>query len=135
MDLEEEIRSNGKGISRLSRESEAAYLAINLHFHDLRHEAGSRLLEAGWPVHHVQHMLGHSSLQQTCTYLNGRSAVSMNRCGRSIKPAPLANRLQTHLHAATGLFASRLPPRTGTRCFTDWQRSFASNRRARPARH
>jgi hypothetical protein len=41
-----------------------------LHFHDLRHEAGSRLLEAGWPVHHVQHMLGHTSLQQTSTYLN-----------------------------------------------------------------
>lgn len=61
---------NGKGISRLSRESEAAYRAINLHFHDLRHEAGSRLLEAGWPVHHVQHMLGHASLQQTSTYFN-----------------------------------------------------------------
>ena len=44
--------------------------AINLHFHDLRHEGGSRLLEAGWPVHHVQHMLGHAALQQTSTYLN-----------------------------------------------------------------
>jgi len=33
-------------------------------------EGGSRLLEAGWPVHHVQHMLGHASLQQTSTYLN-----------------------------------------------------------------
>ena len=31
---------------------------------------GSRLLEGGWPVHHVQHMLGHASLQQTSTYLN-----------------------------------------------------------------
>jgi integrase len=39
-------------------------------FHDLRHEGGSRLLEAGWPVHHVQHMLGHASLQQPTTYLN-----------------------------------------------------------------
>ncbi|MGQ0735563.1 MAG: tyrosine-type recombinase/integrase [Acidobacteriota bacterium] len=36
----------------------------------LRHEGGSRLLEAGWPAHHVQHMLGHASLQQTSTYLN-----------------------------------------------------------------
>jgi integrase len=61
---------NDKGNSRLSQESEAAYRAIDLHFHDLRHEAGSRLLEAGWPVHHVQHMLGHASLQQTSTYLN-----------------------------------------------------------------
>lgn len=29
-------------------ESRAAYRAIDLHIHDLRHEAGSRLLEAGW---------------------------------------------------------------------------------------
>ena len=41
-----------------------------LHFHDLRHEAGSRLLEAGWPLHHVQEMLGHADLKQTSTYLN-----------------------------------------------------------------
>ena len=59
-----------KGSTRLSPESEAAYRAIDLHFHDLRHEGGSRLLEGGWPVHHVQHMLGHASLQQTSTYLN-----------------------------------------------------------------
>jgi integrase len=61
---------NEKGTTKLSPESQAAYRAVNLHFHDLRHEAGSRLLEAGWPVHHVQHMLGHASLQQTSTYLN-----------------------------------------------------------------
>jgi integrase len=58
---------------RLSPESQATYKAINLHFHDLRHEAGSRLLEAGWPVHHVQHMLGHANLSQTSTYLNPTS--------------------------------------------------------------
>ena len=34
------------------------YRAINLHFHDLRHEGASRLLETGWPVHYMQHMLG-----------------------------------------------------------------------------
>jgi integrase len=59
-----------KGSTNLSSESQAAYRGIDLHFHDLRHEGGSRLLEAGWPVHHVQHMLGHASLQQTSTYLN-----------------------------------------------------------------
>jgi integrase len=61
---------NDKGSTKLSPESQAAYRSIGLHFHDLRHEGGSRLLEAGWPVHHVQHMLGHASLQQTSTYLN-----------------------------------------------------------------
>jgi integrase len=43
---------------------------VDLHFHDLRHEAGSRMLEAGWPIHHVQQMLGHADLKQTSTYLN-----------------------------------------------------------------
>ncbi|MDQ3347146.1 MAG: site-specific integrase [Acidobacteriota bacterium] len=41
-----------------------------LRFHDLRHEAGSRLVEAGWPLHYVQAMLGHSNLKQTSIYLN-----------------------------------------------------------------
>jgi site-specific recombinase XerD len=54
----------------LTPESQAVLHAIDLHFHDLRHEAGSRLLEAGWPLHHVQHMLGHANLSQTSTYLN-----------------------------------------------------------------
>jgi integrase len=44
--------------------------SIDLHFHDLRHEAGSRLLEKGWPLHHVQHFLGHANISQTSTYLN-----------------------------------------------------------------
>jgi integrase len=55
---------------KLSPQSRAALQRINLHFHDLRHEAGSRLIEAGWPVHHVQEMLGHADLKQTSTYLN-----------------------------------------------------------------
>ena len=49
---------------------EGAAQAINLHFHDLRHEAGCRWLEAGWPIHHVQEMLGHTNLSQTSTYLH-----------------------------------------------------------------
>jgi integrase len=86
---------NTRGSTRLSPESEAAYRAINLHFHDLRHEAGSRLIEGGWPVHHVQHMLGHASLQQTSTYLNATLRglhESMRNLDRS-RPAcnPLAS--------------------------------------------
>ena len=42
----------------------------DLHFHDLRHEAGSRFLEAGWPLHEVQYMLGHADIKTTSTYLN-----------------------------------------------------------------
>ena len=56
-----------KGLVAASRSTLAA---IDLDFHDLRHEAGSRLLEAGWPLHHVQLMLGHANVSQTSTYLN-----------------------------------------------------------------
>jgi hypothetical protein len=41
---------------------------------DLRHEAGSRLVEAGWPLHHVQVMLGHANVKQTSTCLNPTAA-------------------------------------------------------------
>ena len=54
----------------LSATSQAVFRAVDLHFHDLRHEAGSRLLEAGWPLHNVAHMLGHANIAQTSTYLN-----------------------------------------------------------------
>ena len=42
----------------------------DLRFHDLRHEAGSRFLEAGWPLSHVREMLGHANISTTDTYLN-----------------------------------------------------------------
>jgi integrase len=54
----------------LSPASREALRAADLTFHDLRHEAGSRLLEAGWPLHNVAHMLGHANISQTSTYLN-----------------------------------------------------------------
>jgi integrase len=55
---------------RLSADCRAQLRAIDLHFHDLRHEAASRLLEGRWPLHHVQQMLGHASIDTTNTYLN-----------------------------------------------------------------
>jgi integrase len=58
------------GSNTLAPECRAALRAVDLHFHDLRHEAGSRFHEAGWPLHHVQYLLGHQSLEQTTTYLN-----------------------------------------------------------------
>ena len=42
----------------------------NLRFHDLRHEAGSRKLEAGYPMHAVCLWLGHTDLTTTARYLN-----------------------------------------------------------------
>jgi integrase len=41
----------------------------DLHFHDLRREAGSRWMEAGVPLATIQKWLGHTNISQTSTYL------------------------------------------------------------------
>jgi integrase len=67
---------------RLSEESRTTLAGINLHFHDLRHEAGSRWLEAGMPLHHIKEILGHKNISQTDTYLNAsrlETQASMRR--------------------------------------------------------
>ena len=55
----------------LDAPSRAAFRQINLHFHDLRREAGSRWLDGGVPLHVVRDWLGHSNISQTSTYLSG----------------------------------------------------------------
>jgi integrase len=57
----------------------------DLRWHDLRHEAASRLAEQAMPVDQIQKLLGHSSLNMTQRYLNpGDSVVreSMTRAHR-----------------------------------------------------
>ena len=49
--------------SDLSPASREAFRAIDLKFHDLRHEAGV-------PLHHVKQLLGHASISTTDTDLN-----------------------------------------------------------------
>ena len=63
------VRPSGQ----LTPELRAIYQKIDLHFHDLRHEAASRWLEAGIPLHHVRALLGHSNIATTDTYLNAVS--------------------------------------------------------------
>lgn len=41
----------------------------DLHFHDLRREAGSRWMDAGIPLATIQRWLGHANIAQTSTYL------------------------------------------------------------------
>lgn len=60
-------RTGRRGLTLTSRQRLAE---IDLHFHDLRHEAGSRKLEAGWPLHAVQAFLGHADVTTTSRYLN-----------------------------------------------------------------
>ena len=42
---------------------------LDLHFHDLRREAGSRWMDAGVPLATIQRWLGHANIAQTSTYL------------------------------------------------------------------
>jgi integrase len=80
---------------KLSPECRAALRNINLRFHDLRHEAGSRLIESGMPAHEVQAQLGHADLSQTTTYLNTtleRRKASMRRADEArARCKPVAN--------------------------------------------
>jgi integrase len=55
--------------NQLAPESLAAYRAINLHFHDLRREFGSRVLESGSSLIEARDLLGHANMSQTSTYL------------------------------------------------------------------
>jgi site-specific recombinase XerD len=56
---------------RVSNRKELAQ--INLHWHDLRHEALSRLADDGVPVHELQMLAGHASITTTQRYMNARA--------------------------------------------------------------
>ena len=52
------------------------------------------MLEAGWPLHHVQRMLGHADVKQTATYLNAERVglhESMKRFGTAPSWQSVAN--------------------------------------------
>jgi integrase len=57
--------------ANLSTEARAALRKINLHFHDLRRECGSRWLQGGVPLFKIRDWLGHTNIAQTSTYLAG----------------------------------------------------------------
>jgi integrase len=87
----------GKG--RLTATSRAELTRVDLTFHDLRHEGGSRLLEAGWPLHHVRDMLGHADISTTSRYLNAerhglRESMRRSDAARTFAEK-FANNLQT----------------------------------------
>lgn len=66
-----EYDTTTKGLTPASR---ALLKTINLHFHDLRREAGSRWLDGGVPLHTIRDWLGHTNISQTSTYLESTFA-------------------------------------------------------------
>ena len=51
-----------------------ALARIDLHWHDLRHEALSRLADDSVPVHELQMLAGHASITTTQRYMNARAS-------------------------------------------------------------
>jgi integrase len=59
-------KPRGKGLAAVSC---AALTTINVHFHDLRHEAALRWHEDGLPLNAIAKLLGHANLSQLQVYL------------------------------------------------------------------
>jgi integrase len=58
------------GWRHITRECQAEFQRINLHWHDLRHEYASRLVERHVPLAQVRDLLGHASIVTTERYDN-----------------------------------------------------------------
>jgi integrase len=71
-----------------SRESCDVFRAIDLHIHDLRREAASRLLDKGIALTSIQQILGHSSVSQTAQYLAATSSQHGEALSVLDAPAP-----------------------------------------------
>ncbi len=56
------------GWKHLTAECQAQLQAIDLHWHDMRHEYASRLVERGAPLAQVRDLLGHASITTTERY-------------------------------------------------------------------
>ena len=58
------------GWTALTPACQEEFRRINLHWHDLRHEYASRLVEKGVPLAQVRDLLGHASITTTERYDN-----------------------------------------------------------------
>ena len=85
---------------KLKPESQAVYRQVNLHFHDLRHECGSRWLEAGMPLHLVAALLGHSNIATTSVYLNA-TKVGLHDAMKAVDAKREAEQTQADHHPPT----------------------------------
>ena len=85
-----ELAVRSRGQWRLKRE---ALRRINLRWHDLRHEALSRLADDGVPVHELQMLAGHANITTTQRYMNARA----NSLAESMRQAQ-QRRADRHAH-------------------------------------
>jgi integrase len=66
----------------LTVECQQQFRQIDLHWHDLRHEYASRLVERGVPLAQVRDLLGHASILTTERYDNQRLEALQAAVGR-----------------------------------------------------
>ena len=70
------------GGGRLDEGCRGALHRIDLHWHDLRHEYASRLVERGVPLSQVRDLLGHASIVTTERYDNQREEALLEAAKR-----------------------------------------------------
>lgn len=97
-------------VANLTPESRAALRSIDLHFHDLRREAGSRWMDGGVPLATIQRWLGHTNIAQTSAYLAGTQSSEHDAMARYEQQQAALQRLAT----AAGSGGQEKPP-TGTK--------------------
>jgi len=81
------------GWKHLTRECQAEFQKINLHWHDLRHEYASRLVERHVPLAQVRDLLGHASIitterYDTQTFENLQQAAARLEDGKKFDTTP-----------------------------------------------
>ena len=90
----------------LVRLDRTAFGSINLHWHDLRHEYASRLVERGVPLSQVRDLLGHASIVTTERYDNQQlerlqAAGGKLESGKLFEP-PVESETGFHISCSTG---------------------------------
>ena len=65
-----DLRNKAYGWTGLTPECTEHFSRINLHWHDMRHEYASRVVEKGVPLAQVRDRLGHASITTTERYDN-----------------------------------------------------------------
>ena len=103
--------------NQLAPESLAAYRAINLHFHDLRREFGSRVLESGSSLIEARDLLGHANISQTSTYLQSTAkglGLAIERKEEHERQLADARRRESEKHSLTDIECGN-PPSVASR--------------------
>ncbi len=79
---------NGKSLGTAFRRTCRELGILDLHFHDLRHEATSRLFEAGYDIPEVSLVTGHKDWKMLRRYLNLRPHQLVSRTPTARRYAP-----------------------------------------------